>query len=373
MCYDFISIFYSGDLAEMRYRWLAFILLSTLSLGQASGSGQQKTDPAAHSKAASSLASESEVVPQAPVITINGLCDNFAPGGVQPPADSANSRSTEKPAADASALIPVASANCKTIVTREQFESVVNALNSKASPEKRRRFARDYVELLVFAGTALRLGLDKNPDFVDFLRYKYSQGLQAVLLNYMQGKADDITDADVEKYYKDHPERFQEISLMRIFVPLPEHKGAGSDTTGTHEEMQGVAEKIQREAAAGGNFEKLEAKAYKAAHSEEEPPEVDMGNKWTIDNLPPEHRDRVIHMQPGEVSPLIRHAMGWQIFKVTARRTVPLSEAKPMLQQLRMKDARQALTGSVDPQFNETYFSAPADAENAKSSTDKGK
>ncbi len=242
--------------------------------------------------------------------------------------------------------------------------------------EKRRRFARDYAELLLFAHQARQLGLDKDPDSQEFLQYKYSQALQVLLTSYMQSKANDVSDAEVAQYYKEHPQRFQEIALSRIFVPLRETKKAQADSEDSNDldqytpadrvAMQKEAEKIQRLAVAGGNFEKLEAEAYKAANvTSEVPPETDLGNKWTIDNLPPEHRDRVVHMQPGEVSALIVHPMGWQIFKVTAKRMIPLNEAKSVLQALRMKDAMQALRGSIDPQLNDAYFGKPADPTHA--------
>jgi parvulin-like peptidyl-prolyl isomerase len=235
--------------------------------------------------------------------------------------------------------------------------------------EKRRRFARDYSELLLFSHQARQLGLDKDPDSQEFLQYKYSQALQVLVTNYLQSKANEVSDAEVEQYYKDHPQRFQEIGLARIFVPLRESQNSGADNEGPiehtaadREAMQAVATKVQREAAAGGDFDKLEGEAYKAAHvTQEEPPETDLGDKWTVDNLPPEHRDLITRMQPGEVSGLIVHPFGWQIFKVTAKRMVPLNEAKPVFQSLRMRDAMQALKTSIDPQLNDAYFGEPAE------------
>jgi hypothetical protein len=357
----------------MRYCWLAVALLSTLSLGQTSDGGQQKNGNTAGSEAASSPSPGSMVAPDAVVITINGLCDRKSPEGAAAPA------MPQEASPGASGSAPAANAGCKTLVTRRQFEGVVDVLSHKASIEKRRRFARDYSELLLFAQQARQFGLDKDPDSQEFLQYKYSQALQVLLTSYLQSKANDISDAEVEKYYKDHPERFQEIALSRIFVPLRETKKAQADpddpieyTPADREAMQKVAEKIQREAVAGGNFEKLEAEAYKAAHvTQEEPPEVDLGDKWTIDNLPPEHKDRIAHMQPGEVSGLIVHPMGWQIFKVTAKRMIPLSEAKPALQSLRMKDAMQSLRNSIDPQLNDAYFSDPTDPAHTQPSAAK--
>jgi len=358
----------------MQYRWLAVLLFSTLSLGQTPDAGPKKTDGTKDNQATSSPVSGSDLAPDAPVITIKGLCD----GGVSPGTETtqpsetgkAISRSAPEPSTKSASA---ANADCKTIVTRQKFEAVVGVLNPRASIEKRRRFARDYSELLLFAHQAHQLGLEKDPNSQEFLQYKYSQALEVLLTNYMQSQANEISDGEVEQYYKDHPERFQEIALSRIFVPLRESKKAQADsddpvehTPADREAMQKVAERIQREAVAGGNFEKLEAEGYKAAQAmQEEPPETDLGDKWTIDNLPPEHRNLVTHLRPGEVSPLIIHPMGWQIFKVTAIRKIPLSQAKPFLQALRMKDAMQSLRNSIDAQLNAAYFGEPPETAHA--------
>jgi hypothetical protein len=170
----------------------------------------------------------------------------------------------------------------------------------------------------------------------------------------------------VEKYYKEHPERFEKFALERILVPrrdmdsVLENFRPGQEAPTTEDpEMQKMAEKIQREAAAGGDFEKLEAKAYKAAHSKQEPPDVSLSDQWTIDNLPKDLIDVIPHLHVGQVSQPLRKPLGWQIFKLTSKRMVPLSEARPFLANLRMKDWREELMNSIHSQLNDEYFGGP--------------
>jgi PPIC-type PPIASE domain len=355
----------------MRYCWLVFLLFSAVCFGQVSGPENKNNNATADDDSTTSPVSVSKVAPNATIITINGLCSYPASNAdrVEPSKPNVESPQSRPKASTDPHSAPVTAPDCKTTVSREQFEGVVNVINPRASIEKRRRFATDYAQLLLFDRRARQLGLDKAPDFQEFLQFKYSQALEVVLTNYMQGQANEISDAEVEKYYEEHPERFEEIALLRIFVPVRESAQARADpdnipdvaSAADRAAMQETAEKIQREAMAGGDFAKLEAEAYKAAQvTVEEPPDVDLGDKWTIDNLPPEHKDRIPKMKSGEVSPLIVHPLGWQIFKVTAKRKVPLSEAKPWLQSLRMKDAMQSLKKSIDPQLNEAYFSGSA-------------
>jgi len=368
----------------MRDRWLVFILFPALALGQSSPPPQP-----AHTGADATKDDvlplppiRSNVPPDAPVLTVNGLCDKptrtgaeqVAPSKPAAPADSKN------PADAAATPPPVADPDCKTVVSQDQFRYILSVLNPDAPLANQRLFAQQLPEIMLFAHTASQMGLDKDPQFRAFLNYKYAQALQQLLFAYMQRKMSAMTDADVEKYYKEHPERFEKFALERILVPrsdmdsVLENFRPGQDAPSTPDpEMQTMAEKIQREAAAGGNFEKLEAKAYKAAHSKQEPPDVNLGDEWTIDNLPPELKDVIPHLQVGQVSQPVSKPLGWQIFKVTGKQKVPLSEAKPFLEGLLMKDWREGLTRSIHSEFNEDYFTAPSDTHPKQAAETKSK
>jgi PPIC-type PPIASE domain len=342
----------------MSYRWSVIILFSSLALGQSSVTAPS-TKPA--------------VAPDAPVVTIDGLCDKPAPRNADPRSSKAKEKntSTATAAAATDTSTPVPKADCKSVVTREQLEGIALVVGPKLTGAKLRRFASDLPELMLFAHTAQEMGLDKDPRFQDFLWYKYSQSLQQLLLVTTQRKMGEMSDAEVEKYYKEHPERFVEYALMRVFVPKHEPDtshpnydpaalaAAKAKAEADDEEMLKVAKSIQREAAAGGDFEKLQAKAYKAAHSDEEPPDVDLGDKWTIDNMPKDYKDLLVHLQPGQVAELAPHPFGWEIFKLVSKRTVPLSNARQMLQGLRMKDWREGLASTIHTQLNDEYFGPP--------------
>jgi parvulin-like peptidyl-prolyl cis-trans isomerase-like protein len=324
----------------MSYRWSVVVLMSSFALAQA-------TAPATET-----------VSPDTPVITIDGLCDK--PLSAQP---ATSSKAPEN-------AVP----GCKSVVTRGQLEAIGGMLTAKPTPAKMRRFAADLPELMLFAHTAQEQGLDKDPRFQDFYWYKTLQALQQVLLVTTQRKFNEVSDAGVEKFYKEHPDRFVQYTLMRVFVPKREpdtshpnydpaaQTAAKAKAAADDEEMLRVAKSIQREAAAGGDFEKLQEKAYKAAKSEEEPPDVDLGDKWTIDNMPKEYKDLLIHLQPGQVSEPAPHPFGWEIFKLVSKHTVPLKEARQMVQGLTMKDWRDALTATIHTQLNDGYFGPPEPA-----------
>src|SRR5690348_3445548 len=78
---------------------------------------------------------EAKVSPDAPVITIQGFCENKA------------------------------AADCKTVITRAEFEKVVNAIQPNMPKQQQKAMATQYVAALLLAQRAHDAGLDQGPNF----------------------------------------------------------------------------------------------------------------------------------------------------------------------------------------------------------------
>ena len=322
------------------------LLLLSLLISQVQGvSAQegQKTSQTATSAAVS------EVPPDTPVITINGLCANeLVTADIPTLLAQHPASSTEK------ALGP----GCKTVITRGQYEQFVIAIGGKIKPGSPPNFARQWVDMLLFSGKARETGADANPTVQERLRYAYLQSLNQLTMVQMQRQANDITDADTEKYFQEHPERFVRMHLQQISVP--KHKSHDDQAAPTkadpaeEEEMHQLALKIQKEAAAGGNVDKLEEKAYKAAH-DPSVPETDLGEP-VPEEAPAEFRKLIFDLQPGQVSAVVENDHEYLIYKCVERHTVPQAERKKLYGWLRMRDSKQALQDTVQTQFNPQYF-----------------
>jgi parvulin-like peptidyl-prolyl isomerase len=345
----------------MRLGWLIKVLFFLLFLGGGVVLGQetQMGSPVPEHKPGEAPSSSSSVPPQAVVVTIEGLC-----------TDLAGSQTAAKTSVDAPAPPATENANCKTAITREQFENVVKAVSPKATPQAARGFAESYAETLLFAEQAHKLGLQKDPSSQELIKYKYLDLLFQIYKRYVKEKASEMSDAEVEKFYKEHLDRYEQLGLMRVHVPdLIWHDPApGStvapkvDTAADAAAMKKVAEQLRREAAAGGDFEKLQVRAYKAAKITDDPPEVDLGDKWTIDNFPAAYVKDVFKLKPGQVSELVHNPSGWHIFKVVSRKTIPLSEAREFTAQLVVGDQANSLRDSIKTDLNEDYFHVTAAA-----------
>ena len=179
-----------------------------------------------------------------------------------------------------------------------------------------------------------------------------------------------IPEAEIAKYYQDNPEKFQEVELLRIFVPKSKQNiaeaGAAAapkaDTAADQAAMKTVADKIHSQAVSGADFQKLQQEAFDAAGIKSQSPSVNLG-KITREGLPSNHQ-QVFDLQAGQVSPLLDDPGGFYIYKVVSKQQIPLDQARGeihnFLQQQAFRKQIDAMIGSVKPQLNETYFGGPA-------------
>jgi PPIC-type PPIASE domain len=347
----------------MRRSCFVRILLFFAALGCQSPAQQAAVNSPTASEEATSPGTQ--VAPDAAVITIDGVCKK---------APSATQAETSKPATaaqpdvipsfpDASAFglpasAPASNDKCVTVITRAQFEKLANALSPKMSPNLKLQVATFYPQMLLSAQRIEELGLDKDQSFETKVGFGYAQVLHKAFTQYVQDQARDISDADVEKYYKDHPEAFEQVDLLRILIPTSKRDTSEPThgATSAEPDMRLEAERIRREAVAGGDFQKLQEKAFKAAGDPSDPPDVEVG-RVTRAEIPVAVQTVVFGLQPGQVSKPVQGSEGRFIFKVRSKSIIPLSNAKGVIQKIRTTEAIDALKNSIHAQLNESYFS----------------
>lgn len=348
----------------MRLMWI--ILLSSMAFAQAAPpqAAQPQNSQVRAQRPPSNQGEEEEEaaasigsnVPQdAAVITIEGICDN-------PPSLTKSTTASKSGAASSTG------AGCKTIVTRAQFEQLANALNPKMPPAVKRQLADVYPRLLALSHKGQEMGLDKDPHYQEMLKFATMQILAQEFTRQMQEKAANIPPAEIEKYYKDNPAKFQQVEMLRLFVPKTKQHvpKAGetpaapkpAETAADEAAMKREAEQVHARAVKGEDFTKLQKEAFDAAGIQSSSPTVNLG-KMGRGSLPQEH-EKVFDLQPGTVSELISDPGGYYVYKVVSKQTMPLKEAttdiRNTLQSQRMQDSMQAVIASVKPQLNEAYF-----------------
>lgn len=327
----------------MRYG-LVCVLLAALSWGQAANSPSTPApqQPGAPTNPANP-AETKEVPPDTPVITINGLCPN-------PPADKA------------------ADPNCKTVITRAEFEKIMDSVQPNMPPRVRRQFATRYSSALVMAEKAHELGLDQGPKFEDRMKLMRIQVLTQLFNQAVQEKAGQISDQDIEDYYKSKSADYEEADLQRIFIPrsqqLPTSKvklsaAAEKQRQKEAEEiMRKEADKVHASAVAGGSFSTLQEEAYALAGLKGKAPSTKMG-KVRRSGLPP-NQGAVMELKTGEISAVLSDQSGYFIYKVGAKDVEPLDKVKEeirgTLRTQRLQEQMKAVQESGTPTLDEAYF-----------------
>jgi len=337
----------------MRNRWLVCLLLGGLAYGQAAKPAPPPTPhPAAAPKAepkadADEKVTESKVSPSDPVITVKGACNDPAKKGE----------------------------TCETVVTREQFEKLAEALQPNMAVPIKLRLANAYSRLIGMSKEAEKRGLDKQPKFEANMGFARMQILSQQLTSSLQEESQKVSDADIEKYYKDKIDTYQEATLQRLFIPRmkqaapPPKAAAGVKKDKATEEaeqkardqageaaMKKTAAALRARATKGESFDTLEKEAYLAAGLKGNPPSTKM-DKVRPTTLPPAHH-AALQLKPGEVTEVISDPTGHYIYKLVSKQTLPLDSVKPEIKNWiatqRFRDAMQEFQGTS--QLNDAYF-----------------
>jgi hypothetical protein len=339
----------------MKWRFLFTILFSTLVMGAWAGAQQGQPSGEPPEKPPASDTPTSVVPMDSPVITWTGLCDNGITTVGKPPTGPA---SAAPPVGG-----PATKPDCKTVMTRDQFETLAKALGMK--PGRESALFSQYSEMMKFGARGLELGADKDPRFLERARYAYLKELFSFSVVRMQEQANDFTDAELEKYYKEHPEQFVKVDVSQLAIPKEKSYDsnpalkAKANKAADAAEMKRVAVRLQKEAVAGVNFNTLEDRAYKAA-DDESPPDTDLGERFA-DQVPEPYRSLIFNLKPGQVSALSEDSHEYLVFKARKRTMLPLSESRHWYGQLIMRGMRRDLNDAVKMDLNEQYFGKAPD------------
>jgi hypothetical protein len=300
----------------------------------------------------------------AAVITIVGVC----------PEQSANGKATQAAGTPA--------ADCKTVITKAQFETLANNLAPNITPQQKKQLAGLLPKWIAMSDQATKKGLDKTPQFEDKVKIAKMQILSQMVQQDISKEAADIPQEEIEKYYKEHADTFEQFNVNRMFVPRTkqppvETKEVEQKDKNLSEEakkakeaedkansdkaeqaMTKLAESLRARAAAGEDFVKLQKEAFEAAGMNIESPTV---------NLPSVRRGglstghaAVFDLKPGEVSQVINDAGGHYIYKLNSNTEIPLDQAereiRGKLQNDRTRELNDKMNNSFKVETNDAYF-----------------
>lgn len=360
----------------MRKSWLLCVLLGTLAWGQAAPGTPPPPQPM-HAPAPPPDLSAS-VPPTAAVITVEGVCSAPAKAAAPKAAPATAPASAKAPAAKTPA------ADCKTIITKAEFERLANGVSPNMTPQLKQQLANVLPRLIALSSAAKKKGLDKSPRFEETVKFAKMQILTNELQRNIQEEAAKVPAEEIAAYYKEHLQDFEQYNLDRIFVPRSKQDtdddkdDADKNAKLTEEEqkakqakekaeadeaeqaMNKLAESLRTRAAAGEDVVKLQKEAFDAAGMKVESPTVNLP-KVRSRGLPPAHA-AALELKPGEVSQVISDTGGHYIYKMNSKDVIPLDQAREeihnTLQNQRSHDMMDKLNASFKVEKNEAYFGA---------------
>jgi hypothetical protein len=327
-----------------RYKAVCLLLGSIVSI-QAVGSrslldAQTIAEPATRGQGPES--GTTNVEPGKALITIEGLCDNS---------------SDDKAVAS----------NCKTIITRAQFEKVINAVQPNMPARTRREFALHYADALVMAKKAEEMGLDKGTNYEEQMKLARVQVLSQDLKRTIQEKTSQISDKEIEDYYQSNTAKFEKVEVDRIYVPRNQQPLSASENKlilATEKQrsqesgpiMKEEADNLRARAVAGEDVTRLQADAYQVAGIRSAAPNTRLEIRRA--SLPPSQVS-VMDLKPGDVSSVLTDPNGYLIYKIKAKDTLSLDQAREEIKAiLRTQKMQKEMRDIQDSpaSLDESYF-----------------
>jgi hypothetical protein len=350
----------------MRKSWFLVLMFGVLAWGQAKPTPgpAQKSATADKDDNDKPAALPADLAPDAPVLTIKGLCPQN-PG---------------KPN-------EVAGTNCVTVITKEQFEKVARAIQPSLSPVVKKQLINLYPRLLILSREAEARGMDKEEDFQQKLELARLQILSQALTHHLQVEAAKVPDQEISEYYEKNPDMFREYTMEHIFIPRLKQEPPPAEklieqaekarARNAEDEMTKLAAALRARAVAGEPFEALQKEAYQSAGLKGNPPNASMGIIRRA-GLPPGH-DAAFNLKVGEVSQVISDGGGHFIYKLDAVKMDSEANVKleihDLLKSQRLQDLMKKIQGSFTTEANDAYFgtaSTAAAAAEKKGDDDEG-
>ena len=205
--------------------------------------------------------------------------------------------------------------------------------------EKKKEFLDSLIRFEVMANEAERRGYDKDPEV---LRVMKQQMISKFLQKDFESKlkVEDVPDADVEKYYKEHPAEFNQKDEVRVSEVVVKEKGKADKA---YAEAKALPKAPLPTTPEGKQFKDVVTK-----YSEDEDAKQRGGDLGFFDKESTRYPKPVVEAafklaEVGDVAPPIKTDKGWAVIRLTQKRpgfNRPLAEVKRQIQQRLFRDTR---------------------------------
>jgi len=299
------------------------------------------------------------LVPEtAAVITINGVCEISPSGAPKAPTHTAAGAKTGAASAHAAsaASSSSSSSDCKTQITRAEFEKLMKTVAPGAPAQARRQVASRYVQFLTAANEGVKLGVDKEPEFNEQLALMRLQLLGNDAVRKLQAQAANVNESEMKAYYDQNPSAFEEVTLTRVLIPRvpPDPKSTDPAPDG-----KAIADNARQQLMIGGDPEKIEKGIYDQLKNTTTPPSTKFGAR-RHGSMPAPQEQKIFAMKDGEITEVMTDPSGLVIYRVDEKKQLAFEDVKEDVKQRiarqRMADVNEKITNASKADFNDAYF-----------------
>jgi peptidyl-prolyl cis-trans isomerase C len=204
--------------------------------------------------------------------------------------------------------------------------------------DKKKEFLDSLIRFEVMANEAEKRGYDKDPEVVRVMKQQMiSKFLQKDFESKL--KVEDVPDAQVEKYYKEHPAEFNQKDEVRVGEIVTKEKGKA-------DKAYAEAKALPKAAAAVGDQKGFKDVVTK--YTEDEEGKQRAGDLGFFDKESTRQPKPVVEAafnltEVGDVAAPIKTEKGWVVIRLTQKRpgfNRPLTEVKRQIQQRLFRDMR---------------------------------
>jgi hypothetical protein len=251
------------------------------------------------------------------------------------------------------------SGDCKTIVSKKQFERVlaaVAAAGQPVPPNARRQLAQSYVDLLAYEQAARASGVESSPEFKDLMDLVRLRTLADVYRRSLQAQYRTPSQQDIHDFYRQNLSSFIEIKLRRVLVPR-RNPSAPNQEEYEKQALQ-IANNLRERVVQGEDLNQLQKDGY-AALGLGSPPSTDLGSRRKA-NLVPDIQDEILALEAGGVSKVEHEAYSFVIYKIDGKHLLPEEtvhdEISREISKQRLDNALKDAMSGILPEFNADYF-----------------
>lgn len=289
----------------------------------------------ANASPATPKASAGAILPSDPVITIHGACNAEVAKGSGP---------------------------CKTVVTRQQFDAVMDGLNAIGKPIlpiQRRGVAEGYAATLVNYEAALKAGVERDPRFAEVMRLARMRAMGDMYKAMQEEKAMKVSPEEIQAYYKSNTAKFEELTMRRVTLPRFNQANLKDEEFAT--KARKIADDMHDRMVKGEDLDALQKEAFTTL-GVKDPPRTKMG-PIRLGLYEAEQEKLLFALKPGEVTAVIEQPSAFIIFKLEGRETPSLEKSKDeivrILVKQHMEKQEQARSSAVKVEYDEQYVGPP--------------